>query len=181
MDRLVLAAAIGLVAVVVAAVMRRRRSAGLAAGWAAGRTSGSAGGSAAAGDSHITVGRVPSGRIPGGHIPSGHIPSGIAVAELVACGLAPPPAVSFIVVFTEETCRTCAAALQTARGPLGAGLAVIEVEYSAQSELQRRLGIDTVPTTVVVASDGGVIAGWSGKIDEAELQDSARDASNDYG
>ncbi len=110
---------------------------------------------------------------------NGHIPSAIAVTELETCGLAPPAgATAFIVVFTEATCRTCAAALQTASGPLGAGLAVIEVEYTAQRDLQKRLRIDTVPTTVVVTGDGAVLAGWSGKIDEVELQATAQLVTN---
>ncbi len=161
MDRFLLAAAIVIVTAGVAMFMRYRSARRVS-------LSGSVSGKQAS-----------NGYTPSSHVPSGYIPSGIAMDDLVACGLAPPAdAAAFIVVFTEATCRTCAAALQTANGPLGAGLTVIEVEYTAQSDLQKRLGIDTVPTTVLVANDGAVLAGWSGKIDEAELAAATQLATN---
>ena len=73
------------------------------------------------------------------------------------------------VVFTEETCRTCAAALDTVRGPAGAGLPVTEVPFDAQRELHRRYRIHTVPTTLLVALDGQVVDGWLGPVTESEL------------
>jgi thioredoxin-like negative regulator of GroEL len=46
---------------------------------------------------------------------------------------------------------------------------VAEVEYGENSELHRRYGIDTVPTTVLVEGDGNVVEGWTGKIEVGEL------------
>ncbi len=148
MDRLALALAILVAAVAIAAIARRRSGARLA-------------------------------RSPDALAGRGHVPSAVDVRQLINHGLSPPEGASaFIVVFTEETCRTCAAALRSANGPSGGGLPVIEIEYSAQRELQESLDIDTVPTTVVVASDGAVLAGWSGKIDEAELGEASQRAAS---
>ncbi len=74
-----------------------------------------------------------------------------------------------IVVFTEETCRTCAAAIAVVRGPAGAGLPVTEVPFADERELHRRHGIDTVPTTVVADLDGQVVDGWIGRVDMSGL------------
>lgn len=86
--------------------------------------------------------------------------------DLVAVGVSRGPA---FVVFTEETCRTCAAALGVVRGPAGAGLHVAEVPFGAAQELHRLHGIDTVPTTVVTDADGQVIDGWVGRVDLSGL------------
>lgn len=82
------------------------------------------------------------------------------------------------VVFTEESCRTCAAALGVVRGPAGAGLAVVEVPFGAERHLHRQHGIDTVPTTVLVDRDGQVIDGWIGRVDLSELAAALADALN---
>lgn len=154
MGRLILAAGIMVVAVLVAALLSRCDHSRQRA------------------ESRSVDGDLPAGL--------GHLPSVVNVVELAAAGLVPPPDTAFIVVFTEATCRTCAAALATARGPLAVGLAVIEVEYAAQRELQRRLKIDTVPTTVVVDSTGAVLFGWAGKIDDDELAAAACTVTGRY-
>ena len=86
--------------------------------------------------------------------------------DLAAVGI---PAAPAFVVFTEETCRTCKAALAVVRGPAGAGLPVAEVPFGAQRELHRQHNIDTVPTTVVTDAKGQVIDGWVGRVDLSEL------------
>ena len=91
------------------------------------------------------------------------LPSGV---DLVALGIAHGPA---LVVFTEETCRTCNAAIAVVRGPAGAGLPVAEVPFGAKRELHRQHNIDTVPTTVVADTDGRVVDGWVGSVDLSEL------------
>ena len=96
-------------------------------------------------------------------VPRSELP---AAVELASVGLPDGPAV---VVFTEETCRTCAAALAVVKGPAGAGLPVAEVPFGAERELHRRHRIDTVPTTVVTDADGQVIDGWVGSVDLSEL------------
>lgn len=86
--------------------------------------------------------------------------------DLAAVGMPEGPA---LVVFTEETCRTCKAALAVVRGPAGAGLPVAEVPFGAEREMHRRHGIDTVPTTVVTDIDGRVVDGWVGSVDLSGL------------
>jgi thioredoxin-like negative regulator of GroEL len=88
------------------------------------------------------------------------------VVDLVAAGISQGPA---LVVFTEETCRTCQAALAVVRGPAGAALPVAEVAFGVERELHRQHGIDTVPTTVVADVDGRVIDGWVGSVDLSGL------------
>ena len=96
-------------------------------------------------------------------VPRSELP---AAVDLAAAGLDRGPA---LVVFTEETCRTCAAALAVVKGPAGAGLPVAEVPFGAERELHRQHGIDTVPTTVVTDAGGEVIDGWVGSVDLSEL------------
>ena len=89
-----------------------------------------------------------------------------ASVDLASMGIDPGPA---IVVFTEETCRTCAAAIDVVRGPAGASLPVAEVPFASERELHRRHGIDTVPTTVVADAEGQVVDGWIGRVDMSGL------------
>lgn len=96
-------------------------------------------------------------------LPRSELPSAV---DLEALGVAGGPA---FVVFTEETCRTCAAALAVVRGPAGAGLPVAVVPFGAKGELHRQHGIDTVPTTVVTDAHGQVIDGWVGRVDLSGL------------
>ena len=96
-------------------------------------------------------------------VPRSELP---AAVDLAAVGLSGGPA---LVVFTEETCRTCAAAIAVVKGPAGAGLPVAEVPFGAERELHRSHCIDTVPTTVVTDAGGHVIDGWVGTVDLSEL------------
>lgn len=86
--------------------------------------------------------------------------------DLATVGIPKGPA---LVVFTEETCRTCSAAIAVVRGPAGAGLPVAEVPFGVERELHRQHGIDTVPTTVVTDVDGRVVDGWVGSVDLSGL------------
>ncbi len=88
------------------------------------------------------------------------------VVDLVAVGIPEGPA---LVVFTEETCRTCQSAIAVVRGPAGAGLPVAEVPFGIERELHRRHGIGTVPTTVVADVGGRVVDGWVGSVDLSGL------------
>jgi hypothetical protein len=127
MDRLVIAAVLVAVAVVVALVLERRRV-----------------------DQPFSARR-------------GAVPTRVRPEDV---GLDAGPA---IIVFTEASCNSCQAAIGLVRGPAGAELPVAEVEYGASRALHERFAIDTVPTTVVVAGDGVVVGGWTGKVDPGEL------------
>lgn len=89
-----------------------------------------------------------------------------ASVDLASLGIDAGPV---IVVFTEETCRTCAAAIAAVRGPAGAGVPVAEVPFASERDLHRDHRIDTVPTTVVTDADGQVVDGWIGRVDAGEL------------
>ena len=93
----------------------------------------------------------------------GNVPTRVRPVDV---GLEGGPA---IVVFTEASCQSCQAAIQLVRGPAGADLPVADIEYGQQRSVHERYEIDTVPTTVVVADDGTVAAGWTGKVDPGEL------------
>ena len=96
-------------------------------------------------------------------VPHSSVPASV---DLGLLGLDAGPA---IVVFTEETCRTCAAALEAVRASAGTDLPVAEVPFGAERELHRRHGIDTVPTTAVVDAEGHVVDGWIGRVDVSGL------------
>ena len=89
-----------------------------------------------------------------------------ATVDLASLGMDAGPA---IVVFTEETCRTCAAAIAAVRGAAGAGVQVAEVPFASERGLHRDHGIDTVPTTVVADAEGQVVDGWIGRVDVGDL------------
>ena len=93
----------------------------------------------------------------------GALPTQVPAKEV---GLGDGPA---IIIFTESSCRSCQDAIRLIRGPAGAGISVADIEYGAQPKLHKRVGIDTVPTTVVVDDKGSVVAGWTGRIDLREL------------
>ena len=84
----------------------------------------------------------------------------------VEVGLDAAPA---IIVFTEATCDSCQMAVGIVRGPAGAGIPVADIEYGADPALHKKFAIDTVPTTLVVDSEGNVLAGWTGRIDLGEF------------
>ena len=96
-------------------------------------------------------------------VPHSSVPASVDLGSL---GIDAGPA---IVVFTEETCRTCAAALEAVRGSAGTDLTVAEVPFGTERELHRRHGIDTVPTTAVVDAEGHVVDGWIGRVDVSGL------------
>lgn len=81
-----------------------------------------------------------------------------------------------VVVFTEATCQSCAAALQLARAVAGERRTVVEIEYGARRDLHAQLGIDAVPTTVVVLPDGAVTAGFVGRVPAEALAAALADA-----
>lgn len=127
MERLAIAAILVVIAIGIASLVQRRRSASATA------------------------------------LPRSELPPAV---DLVGVGVPDGPA---LVVFTEETCRTCQAALAVVRGPAGAGLPVAEVPFGVERELHRQHGIDTVPTTVVADADGRVVDGWVGSVDLSGL------------
>jgi thioredoxin-like negative regulator of GroEL len=91
------------------------------------------------------------------------LPTRIPATEV---GLEAGPAV---IVFTESSCDSCQTAVRLVRGPAGAGIRVADIEYGAEPELHKKFAIDTVPTTLVVDSEGNVLAGWTGRVDLSQF------------
>lgn len=77
------------------------------------------------------------------------------VARRHALGQSAPPANRpYILYFTTTACSICKTHQEPALRRLGAGVDVRRVDALAEPELARRFDVITVPTTVVVGSDG---------------------------
>lgn len=78
-----------------------------------------------------------------------------------------------VIAFTHRLCGPCRTqqlpALQRLRQLAGPDLRVELVDVEREGHLARRFGIFTVPSTVVVGSDGRVVAFNHGFADEAKL------------
>ncbi|WP_419944762.1 TlpA family protein disulfide reductase [Candidatus Poriferisodalis sp.] len=98
-----------------------------------------------------------------GTMPQSTVP---AAVDLALLGIDAGPV---IVVFTEETCRTCADAVTVVSGSVGVGVPVVEVPFASERGMHRDHGIDTVPTTVVADAEGQVVDGWIGRVDVSGL------------
>jgi hypothetical protein len=79
-------------------------------------------------------------------------------------GLNLPPGV---VVFTSTNCPRCKPVLAAARA---SGAPVREVTYELEGDLQRQAGVVGVPLTVVVDSDGAIVAQLPGPISSRRLR-----------
>ena len=86
-----------------------------------------------------------------------------------------PPAPWLVVVFTERTCRTCAAAVDAARAVEADDVVVEEVELAAAPALHERYGIDAVPTLVIADAGGAVRASFVGPPTAADLAETLTD------
>lgn len=80
-----------------------------------------------------------------------HVPT-----QLHRDDFARPEAEWLVVVFTSETCNTCADIVAKVQALESDAVAVEEVEVSARGDLHRRYDIDAVPTTVIADADGVV-------------------------
>ncbi|MCB1002398.1 MAG: thioredoxin family protein [Acidimicrobiales bacterium] len=74
-----------------------------------------------------------------------------------------------VVVFSSATCHTCGEMVAKARPLASRQVAVVEVEYGAQTDLHRRYRIDAVPTTVVTDRAGVVRASFLGRVSATDL------------
>lgn len=80
------------------------------------------------------------------------------------------PSVPWIVLlFTSATCDACRDTVRKAEVLRSGEVAVVEVEYSARTDLHRRYAIDAVPCLVVADADGTVRAGFMGPVKAQDL------------
>ena len=80
-----------------------------------------------------------------------------------------PDAPWLVVVFSSDTCLSCADAVEKAEVLAGAEVAVQDVGVAAHPDLHRRYGIDAVPVTVVADRDGVVRASFVGAPSATDL------------
>lgn len=80
-----------------------------------------------------------------------------------------PDAEWLVVVFTSDTCNTCAAMIDKASALASDAVAVQNVEVTADAELHERYQIDGVPTTVVADARGEVRAHFLGPTTATDL------------
>lgn len=80
-----------------------------------------------------------------------------------------PEAPWLVAVFTSGTCNSCAGVWDRARLLESDAVAVHEVEVVADRELHDRYGIEAVPTTVIVDSEGVVQRSFLGPLTATDL------------
>lgn len=74
-----------------------------------------------------------------------------------------------VVVFTSETCSTCADVVRKAEALRSDDVAVESASFQVRRDLHERYAIDAVPCTVVADADGVVHAGFVGPVTAADL------------
>lgn len=67
-----------------------------------------------------------------------------------------------VVVFTSETCDSCARAVEKAAVLASDEVAFVEVPWQGRKDLHDRYGITVVPTTLLCGADGAVGASFVG-------------------
>lgn len=74
-----------------------------------------------------------------------------------------------VVVFTSETCDSCAQLVPKAHVLEGPEVGVVEVPYQSAKDLHERYAIDAVPTLVVADREGVVQASFVGNATATDL------------
>jgi hypothetical protein len=92
-----------------------------------------------------------------------------APAQLDRRDFASPDAPWLVVVFTSESCDTCAEVLARAQPLRSDAVAVVEAEASRDIEVHRRYGIDAVPITVIADHEGVVQQAFIGAVTSTHL------------
>jgi len=82
-----------------------------------------------------------------------------------------PDAPWLFVLFSSQTCDSCAPMAARVAALDSDTVATVEVEASADKELHRRYRIEGVPMVVLADADGVVRAGFVGSVDAWELEE----------
>jgi hypothetical protein len=80
-----------------------------------------------------------------------------------------PEAPWLVAVFTSATCHTCGGVWDKARHLASDGVAVQDIEVTADPEVHRKYSIDAVPAVVVADGSGAVRAGFLGPVTATDL------------
>ena len=87
--------------------------------------------------------------------------------EIDRSALPHPEAEQLVVVFTSDTCSSCAEALALAQE--ASTVPVVEASWERERPLHQRYRIGAVPTTLVVGPAGDVTASCQGPLDPSIL------------
>ena len=93
----------------------------------------------------------------------------VVPAQLDRADFPEPERPWLVVLFTSEACSACDGLPAKAAPLAGPEVAVVEVGFPAQRELQERYRINAVPLTVVVDSDGVVRTHFVGAFTATDL------------
>lgn len=87
-----------------------------------------------------------------------------------------PTAPWLVAVFSSASCHTCADVVAKARVLASPQVAVVDVEFGADTALHRKYRIDAVPILVVADADGVVHRGFAGPVTATDLWAAVADA-----
>jgi hypothetical protein len=94
---------------------------------------------------------------------------GVAPVQLDRADFARPDAPWLVVLFTSDTCDSCAGLYDKAAALESDEVAVIEVEFFARRELHERYHVDAAPMTLIADADGVVRGSFLGAFAASEL------------
>jgi hypothetical protein len=96
-------------------------------------------------------------------------PTGAVPSQLDRRDFDRPDADWLVVVFTSETCRTCADVVAKAVVTASEDVAVSDVGWQARKDLHERYAIDAVPLLVIADRDGVVRRSFAGPVTATDL------------
>ena len=89
--------------------------------------------------------------------------------QLVRADFPRPDAPWLVVLFSSSTCDSCAAMRERVAGLERDGVAVVDVEFSADRDLHERYAISGVPMVLIVDAEGVVRESFVGPATSVEL------------
>lgn len=102
--------------------------------------------------------------------PDAPVRTGYAVpAQVDRADFDRPDAPWLVAVFTSATCTSCRGVWDRAQPLASDAVAVQEIEHQADRALHDRYGIEAVPTTLVVDTEGVVAASFLGPVTATDL------------
>ena len=81
-----------------------------------------------------------------------------------------------VLVFSSASCQACSDVLRKAAVMASSELSIVEVEYSANTALHRKYGIEAVPLVAIADERGVVQRGFAGPMSATDLWAAVADA-----
>ena len=94
---------------------------------------------------------------------------GVTPVQLDRADFARPDAPWLVVLFTSDTCDSCAGLYDKAAALESDAVAVTEIEFFARRELHERYHVDAAPMTLIADADGVVRGSFLGAFAASEL------------